>query len=435
VPKGTTHKDFEFFRSLFSLSSLDFRQRRSLAWLSPWLQTHNSPSEASVTSTTPSTLSRFGPDERLMTLWTPCLLIASTVAILAWSTVYSPAQPVPQLQRMSLALALTTIIAVAGLLLRKAWALWLTLIVVSFAATLDLFLWSMNFRRILVALSVAVLCAISVLIFRLGPSLGREVGVYQRILFAFVLSFAAWVAYWGLFRPLAVARAIPFPVAPLHARFLGAMYFSGAIFMLLGMLVRQWHDVRVVTLILSVWTGLLGIVSLFHLDAFNWSRDQVWFWFLAYICFPLVALWVAWCQRGENDHPGEPEITELLRSYLYLQGGVAIALALPLLFAPHFMTTMWPWKIPVAVANIYGAPFLSYGIGGLYAARQRSWSEVRIIIFGTFVFAVGVLIASKIHVQLFDFRTPSAWIWFGGFGFVSVALLLFSSLPSFRTRS
>jgi hypothetical protein len=370
-----------------------------------------------------------------MTLLIPCLLLPSTVAILGWCTVYGLARPSLQLQRMSETLALITIIAVIGLSLRKPGALWLTLIIVSFGATLDLFLWSMNFQRMLIALSLAVLCAITVLIFRISPPLGQEVGVYHRMLFGFVLSFAGWVAFWGLFRPANVARALPFPVSPLHARFLGAMYLSGAVFMLLGMLVRQWYEVRVVTLILAVWTGMLGIVSLFHLDAFNWSRDQVWFWFLAYICYPLVALWVAWCQRGENDHPVGQGLADVLRYFLYLQGTIAVVIALPLLFAPQFMTTVWPWKIPMAVAHIYGAPFLSYGIGSLYAARQQAWSEVRIIILGTLVFAVGVLAASRIHVQLFNFRTPSAWVWFGGFGFVSVALLLFYGLPSFRTRS
>ena len=384
-----------------------------------------------MTDSKPLASPRLGPTDNLMTLLIPCMLIVSTVTILGCCTFIVP--PVPKI--MSVALVLITIIAVAGLLLRKPGGLWLTLIIVSFAATVDLFLWSMNFHRILIALILAVLCAISILTFRLGPSLGRDVGLYERTLFALVLSFAGWVAYWGLFRPAEVARAIPFGVAPLHARFLGAMYLSGAVFMLLAMVAKQWHEIRVVTLLLSVWTGMLGIVSLFHLDAFDWSRDQTWFWFLAYICYPLVALWVTWCQRGDNNHPASSGLADLLRFYLYLQGVTAIVLSLLLLFAPHFMTTMWPWTIPVTVANIYGAPFLSFGIGSLYAARQRSWSEVRTIIFGTLVFATGVLIASRIHVQLFNFRTPSAWIWFGGFGSVCLALLLFSSFPSFRTRT
>ena len=363
------------------------------------------------------------------------LLIPCAIAIFTACRIYRPMQLGSGLTTMSWTLTLLTIVTIAGLWLRKPGALWLTLIVVSFAATLAVYFWSMDFHRMLVALSVVLLCAISVLTFWLGPSLGRSVGVYQRILFACVLAFAGWVAFWGLFRPSSVARAIPFTVPPLHARFLGAMYLSGAVFMFLGMLGRQWHEVRVVTLTLAVWTGMLGIVSLFHLELFNWSRDQVWFWFFAYICFPLVALWVAWCQRSENDHPAGAGLADALRFYLYTQGTLAVVLAVTLLFAPQFMTTLWPWKIPVAVAHIYGAPFLSFGTGSLYAARQRAWSEVRIQILGTLVFAVGVLTASRIHIKLFNFQTPSAWIWFGSFGLVSVALLLFCCLPSLRTRS
>jgi len=293
----------------------------------------------------------------------------------------------------------------------------------------------MDFHRSLVQLSTAVLFVVYALTIRLGPPLGRDISVSQRVLFGFVLLFAGWVAYWGLFRPTHVARALPFMVPPLHARFLGAMYLSGAVFMLLAMLSRQWYEIRVATFILAVWTGMLGIISLFHLDAFDWTREQTWFWFLAYICYPLVALWISWCQRGENDHPTGPELADALRFYLYLQGAAAGAVAIALFFAPQFMTTVWPWKITVAIAHIYGAPFLSYGLGSFYAARQSRWGEVRVVVLGTLVFAICVLSASRIHRQLFNFQTLSAWIWFGTFGLASVSLLLFSALPSLRTRS
>jgi len=372
---------------------------------------------------------RFGPMDGLI-----ALLIPSVTAIFAWSRFNDSVRSGSALQVMSVGLALLTIITIAGLWVRKPGALWLALIVVSLAATLLLFFWSVSFHRALVGLGAVILFAISALTFRLGPPLGRDVILPQRMLFGFVLVFAAWVAYWGLFRPAQVAQALPFPVPPLHARFLGAMYLSGGVFMLLAMLSRHWHEIRVVTVTLWVWTGMLGIVSLFHLPAFDWTRNQVWFWFVAYICYPLVALWISWSQRKENDHPTGPELAEALRLYLYLQGAVAVVVALPLLLAPQFMTTVWPWKIPVAVAHIYGAPFLSYGVGSLYAARQRVWSEVRIVVFSTLVFAVSVLSASRIHRQLFNFQKPSAWIWFGGFSLVSAALFLFSALSSFRTR-
>ena len=53
----------------------------------------------------------------------------------------------------------------------------------------------------------------------------------HRVYFALVGSFALWVGIWGYFVPAEVARAIPWQVTPLHARFLGAMYLSGMVLM------------------------------------------------------------------------------------------------------------------------------------------------------------------------------------------------------------
>jgi hypothetical protein len=180
---------------------------------------------------------------------------------------------------------------------------------------------------------------------------------------------------------------------------------------------------------------MLGVVSVLNLSAFDWSRGSTWFWFVAYTGYPLVALWIAWCQRKETVHREQGEISGGLRAYLYGQGATAGVLALFLLVAPSTMATMWPWAIPPLVAHIYGAPFLAYGLGSLYAARQRTWSEVRIVVIGTLVFTLGVLVASMLHANLFDLGKPSAWLWFGGFGIASVALVLLSAVPSLRTSA
>jgi len=172
-----------------------------------------------------------------------------------------------------------------------------------------------------------------------------------------------------------------------------------------------------------------------NLDALDWSRGPLWFWFVAYLGFPIAALWVAWCQRDEMQNPSEGEISPVLRVYLYGQGAVALLLALCLLSAPQFMTTVWPWPVATLVAHIYGAPFFAFGAGSLYAARQRTWSEIRITVVGTLVFALGVLTASLIHAGLFDPRSPSAWLWFGGFGLASAMLAAFALVPALRLKA
>lgn len=354
------------------------------------------------------------------------LLLPRLIGIFGLFPGYNFAESATELRIFVVLVALFTLLTLAGLWLRKPWALWATLVVVSAMAVMDLFAGAQNFDPTLRPLSMLLLVAIVVLLFLEAAPPVAQVSVYLRVLFGFVLAFAAWVAFWGLFFPAQIGDALPIRVPPLHARFLGAMYLSGSVFMLLGMLAGQWHEARVVTVILAVWTGMLGFVSILNLPAFDWSRGPTWFWFFAYFGFPLIALWVAWCQRHEAAHPGDRPISRTLRAYLIVQGGISVALALCLLVAPQFMRTVWPWPIPVLAAQIYGAPFLAYGLGSFYAARQRTWSEVRIAVLGTLVFALGVLVASMLHANLFDARSPAAWLWFGGFGLASLALFLFA---------
>ena len=239
-----------------------------------------------------------------------------------------------------------------------------------------------------------------------------------------MFAFAGWVAYWGWLRPREFGAALPISAPPLHARFLAAMYLSGCVFMLLAAVARQSPEIRVVTVLLAIWTGGLGLVSLLNFTAFNWARDPTWFWFLAYIAFPLIAAWLAWCQRAERSHPAGPPLPPLARGVLVVIGVIATLTALALLLAPRPMTTFWPWAVTPVLAQIYGAPFLAYGLGSLYAATQRTWTEIRIPVAGTFAFAVGVLTASWLHIGLFESTSPSALIWFGGFGLAALALIM-----------
>jgi len=108
---------------------------------------------------------------------------------------------------------------------------------------------------------------------------------------------------------------------------------------------------------------------------------------------------------------------------------------LVLLFAPNFMTSVWPWKITQLLAQLYSAPFLSYGIGSLMLARRQTWNEVRIPVTATLVFAVGVLIASILHRGLFSAADLPDRLWFIGFMIASLMLGLlsvraFASAPS-----
>jgi len=260
-----------------------------------------------------------------------------------------------------------------------------------------------------------------------------EVTRGQRIYFGAVGLLVLWVGIWGFFIPDKVDKAIPWLVPPLHARFLGSMYLSGTTFMIGGILSQYYAEVRVMIRVILIWTGMLFVVSLFYLNEFDYSRTQVWIWFGAYIIYPLIALWLMWKDRNLRETMSGLSLPAWVRNYLLIQGILVTFLALVLLFAPEFMVTVWPWKITRLLAQIYSAPFLAYGLSSLMISRLQTWDEIRVVVTATFVFALGVLLASFIHSALFSFTNISTWIWFIGF-LLATLLLGFITIRAINQR-
>lgn len=249
----------------------------------------------------------------------------------------------------------------------------------------------------------------------------------HKVYFAAVAALALWVGVWGYFLPQGVEAAIPWPVPPLHARFLGAMYLSGAAFMIGCLLARRWDEVRVVVPMLGVWTGTLGIVSLLHLAEFDFGRSQSWVWFAAYGAFPVIAFWLAWRMRampaGQDGGPAQGgTLPAWVSRYLRAQGLAVTLLALALLLAPTAMSDLWPWPVTPLLAQLYGAPFLAYGVGSLLLARETRWPPQRIAVAATRVFAALVLLASLLHRALFSATELADLLWFGALLVAVVAL-------------
>jgi hypothetical protein len=246
---------------------------------------------------------------------------------------------------------------------------------------------------------------------------------WHRVYFAAVGSFALWVGLWGYFFPDEIARAIPWQVPPLHARFIGSMYLSGMVMMAGGLLTEGRSDTRVALAMAAIWTGMLLLVSLLHLGEFDYSRVPVWFWFGAYIVYPIAGAWLAWLYQPRHvAPPGVGDVPAAAKAWLTAQGVVCIALAVALFFAPTLMGSIWPWKIPVLLTQIYSGPFLSYGIGSLLLARLERWADLRIALISMLTFALLVLAASIIHRATFGEIGTAATIWFAGFGLASLVL-------------
>ena len=245
-----------------------------------------------------------------------------------------------------------------------------------------------------------------------------------RAYFALVGLFALWVGIWGYFVPAEVVRALPWPVPGLHARFIAAMYLAGLLAMLLALAAKTLAEVRIPVALAAIWTGMLLLVSMLHLEAFDFAKPQVWFWMGAYAVFPLWGAWLYFA-RGAGAtatlRPADPVLAAI--------GVVCLLLAAALLVVPAQVIAAWPWKLPPLLASIYAGPFVAYGACAFMLAREARPEARRIVLASMLAFAVLALVASFLHLPLFSFAGPSAWFWFGLFAATGALLALRLAQP------
>lgn len=240
-----------------------------------------------------------------------------------------------------------------------------------------------------------------------------------RAYFVLVGLFAIWVGAWGFLLPAQVDRALPWTVAPLHARFIAAFYLGGALAMAPSAFARRLADVRIAIALAVLWTGLLLLVSLLHLDAFDFAKPQVWFWMGAYAVYPL---WGAWLyRRALRD---DPPVHRAPDPALVAIAVAALALGAALLLAPGPMVRAWPWAVSPLLAHIYAGPFLAYGASALLLAREARPEARRIVLASLLAFTLLALLASLLHLRLFHFDAPAAWLWFGAFAAAAAIVAL-----------
>jgi hypothetical protein len=255
----------------------------------------------------------------------------------------------------------------------------------------------------------------------------------SRVFYAIVAAFALWVGVLSYFDPALVVYAIPWPVPPLHARFIGALNLSATAMCVMAAVSNARNDVRHLPLLIAVWSGIICLASFLHLEAYHYGEAPIWIWIVAYIAFPAVACFLVFkTERGDTD-----KYSLLLpvwqRNYLRLQGLVFVVFGIVLLLKPDLAATLWPWKINAILTQVYAGPLLAYGIVS-FRVSGGGYRQAMIPMTGAFVFAVLALVASVLQRDVFSLQAVSSWLWFLGLGFavISLGALLVSGLRQRR---
>ncbi len=92
-------------------------------------------------------------------------------------------------------------------------------------------------------------------------------------------------------------------------------------------------------------------------------------------------------------------------------GGLAVV-AGPILFLfPTQTAAYFAWTIKHPLTPIFMGANYAGGIGAVWAMYTNRWSIARILLPGVFTFAITQLLATLLHIPIFNWHHPVAWAW------------------------
>jgi hypothetical protein len=252
-----------------------------------------------------------------------------------------------------------------------------------------------------------------------NPARISGISIPERLFYAVIFAAALFVALLGYLAPARMDAAFTWAqLPPLHARFVGTLYLFGAVYLFTALIARRARSIRPAMGGIAVFTGVLFLVTVRNLQAFDFSLVPVWIWTASYVIYPLVALAFLWTRRGRPKsapEPAEGSTPGWVRGVLLAHAAVFGVLGLLMFVVPDAMATAWPWPVTPGVVLAYSSPFLTVAYcAGAYAHR-RVWPDVAALLPALLLLEAGALIVSGLYAHLFPRDAPATWVWFGGF--------------------
>ena len=215
------------------------------------------------------------------------------------------------------------------------------------------------------------------------------------------------------FLPKVVAPFWPWTVAPFNASFLGAVYAAAMIAAVMQTAYARWSPTRIVTPMIFIFTLIIILLSLVHLDRFDFQRPEVWIWFALYIVIPINAGVHIYLYRQIPPADTTPP-SMFGKNLLLIQGIILGVYGMALLVIPTTAASIWAWKIDIFHAQLYSVTFLTPALGAILLVKAAS--KVEWLSMGLTQSALGLLpliglVVVDASAKRVNWDSAGAWIW------------------------
>jgi hypothetical protein len=198
---------------------------------------------------------------------------------------------------------------------------------------------------------------------------------------------------------------------PLTAAFLGACYWTAALFTLLSARERTWSQVRVVMPGILVAGALILVATLVHLDRFATDTARAWIWVILYSGLVPGVLFLLALQRTAHAvdppvrRPVEPWATVLLA----LMAAVLLLTGFALFAFPRTTGPWWLWPVTELTARMIGAWLAAIGVTLVAVLREGDWTRVRAAMVYLAAVAAALLATLARYPGTVEWGDVAAW--------------------------
>jgi hypothetical protein len=165
---------------------------------------------------------------------------------------------------------------------------------------------------------------------------------------------------------------------PLTAAFLGACYWTAALFTLLCAREREWPRVRAVMPGILVAGTLILVATLVHIERFAMDSARGWIWVILYAGLPPGALLLLALQRraGRTDAPVLSPIERWAKVLLALAAAALLITGAALVAFPRTTGGWWLWPLTELTAQMVGAWLAAIGVTLVAVLLEGDWTRV-----------------------------------------------------------
>lgn len=187
--------------------------------------------------------------------------------------------------------------------------------------------------------------------------------------------------------------------APLAALAGGFYVASATVFALaVG---ASWGEVRGLVIGAVLLSISVFVITMTHLDIFDFDRLQAWAWVFLFAAFSLVTVGLLILSRGEPVPEGAP-FTPWARAVLGVLAVLLLALGIALWIDPKGLAGPSPYELPPLGGRFAGSWIALLGLLCGYAAVRNSWTEGRLPVLALMTFPAGALLAALVTLSDLD---------------------------------